>query len=92
MPMLAPPTIGSNACWHSNTPVSRTHKVRRRERAELAALLHALHLYGGTLLVVWRSRRRNPVEDAWNTPDVLRSVVGAAGRLPLQIRGGKTRG
>ena len=24
----------------------RTHKVRRRERAELAALLHALHLYG----------------------------------------------
>src|SRR5262245_8175086 len=26
--------------------VMRTHKVRRRERAELAALLHALHLYG----------------------------------------------
>src|SRR5215510_5893252 len=24
----------------------RTHKVRRRERTELAALLHALHLYG----------------------------------------------
>ena len=24
----------------------RTHRVRRRERAELAALLHALHLYG----------------------------------------------
>ncbi len=25
---------------------TRTHKVRRRERAELAALLHALHVYG----------------------------------------------
>jgi hypothetical protein len=25
---------------------TRTHKVRRRDRAELAALLHALHLYG----------------------------------------------
>jgi hypothetical protein len=24
----------------------RTHKVRRRDRAELAALLHALHVYG----------------------------------------------
>jgi len=24
----------------------RTHKIRRRDRAELAALLHALHLYG----------------------------------------------
>ncbi len=48
----------------------RTNKIRRRERAELIALLHALHLYGepcwwcGVATI-------EPCVDGWNTTDAL---------------------
>ena len=48
----------------------RTNKIRRRERAELTALLHALHLYGepcwwcGVATI-------EPCVDGWNTTDAL---------------------
>ncbi len=49
---------------------SRTHKVRRRDRGELAALLHALHLYEEPCW--WcAAPATEPCADAWNTPDVL---------------------
>ena len=45
----------------------RTHKVRRRERAELAALLHALHLYGEPCW--WcGAAATEPWAGDWNTP------------------------
>jgi hypothetical protein len=44
--------------------------VRRRDRVELAALLHALHLYGEPCW--WcAAAATEPCTDAWNTPDVL---------------------
>jgi hypothetical protein len=44
----------------------RTHKVRRRERAELAALLHALHLYGEPCW--WcGAAATEPCDGDWNT-------------------------
>jgi hypothetical protein len=49
---------------------ARTHKVRRRDRLELAALLHALHLYGEPCW--WcAAPAMEPCEDVWDTPDVL---------------------
>jgi hypothetical protein len=49
---------------------ARTHRVRRRDRVELAALLHALHLYGEPCW--WcAAPAAEPCVDAWNTPDVL---------------------
>jgi hypothetical protein len=49
---------------------ARTHKVRRRDRVELAALLHALHLYGEPCW--WcNAAATEPCADAWHTPDVL---------------------
>jgi Subtilase family len=48
----------------------RTHKVRRRERAELAALLHALHLYGEPCW--WcEVAAPEPYTGDWNPTDVL---------------------
>jgi hypothetical protein len=48
----------------------RTHKVRRRERAELTALLHALHLYGEPCW--WcGAATTEPCVDGWNTADAL---------------------
>jgi hypothetical protein len=48
----------------------RTHKVRRRERAELAALLHALHLYGEPCW--WcDAAAPEPCTGDWNTTDAL---------------------
>jgi hypothetical protein len=48
----------------------RTHKVRRRERAELAALLHALHLYGEPCW--WcGAATTEPCGDGWHTADAL---------------------
>ena len=48
----------------------RTHKVRRRERAELAALLHALHLYGEPCW--WcEAAAPEPYTGDWNPTDVL---------------------
>jgi hypothetical protein len=48
----------------------RTHKVRRRERAELAALLHALHLYGEPCW--WcDAAATEPCTGNWNTTDAL---------------------
>src|SRR5215475_8447878 len=48
----------------------RTHKVRRRERAELAALLHALHLYGEPCW--WcGAAATEPCVDDWSTADAL---------------------
>jgi hypothetical protein len=48
----------------------RTHKVRRRERAELAALLHALHLYGEPCW--WcDAAAPEPCTGNWNTTDAL---------------------
>jgi len=48
----------------------RAHKVRRRERAELAALLHALHLYGEPCW--WcGAATTEPYVDGWNTADAL---------------------
>lgn len=49
---------------------ARTHKVRRRDRRELAALLHALHLYGEPCW--WcAAPATDPRMDAWYSPDVL---------------------
>src|SRR5215467_11587372 len=46
---------------------TRTHKVRRRECAELAALLHALHLYGEPCW--WcGAAATEPCAGDWNTP------------------------
>ena len=60
----------------------RTHKVRRRERAELAALLHALHLYGEPCW--WCGAAAPEPWQATGTPQTpSSSVAGAAGRLPL---------
>jgi Subtilase family len=48
----------------------RTHKVRRRERAELAALLQALHLYGEPCW--WcEAAAPEPYTGDWNPTDVL---------------------
>jgi hypothetical protein len=48
----------------------RTHKVRRRERAELAALLHALHLYGEPCW--WcGAAATEPCEDDWGSAAAL---------------------
>jgi Subtilase family len=48
----------------------RTHKVRRRERAELAALLQALHLYGEPCW--WcGAAATEPAVDGWHTTDAL---------------------
>jgi hypothetical protein len=48
----------------------RTHKVRHRQRAELAALLHALHLYGEPCR--WcGAAATEPCGGAWNTTGVL---------------------
>ena len=48
----------------------RTHKVRRRERAELAALLHALHLYGEPCW--WcGAAATEPWGSDWNITDAL---------------------
>ena len=48
----------------------RTHKVRRRERAELAALLHALHLYGEPCW--WcEAAAPEPYTGDWSPTDVL---------------------
>jgi hypothetical protein len=46
----------------------RTQKIRRRERAELAALLHALHLYGEPCWWCGAAAIEACV-DAWNTID-----------------------
>ena len=47
-----------------------THKVRRRERAELTALLHALHLYGEPCW--WcGAAATEPYAGAWSTTDAL---------------------
>jgi hypothetical protein len=44
--------------------------VRRRDRRELAALLHALHLYGEPCW--WcAAPATDPRMDAWYSPDVL---------------------
>lgn len=48
----------------------RTHKVRHRERAELAALLHALHLYGEPCW--WcGAAATEPWASDWSTTDTL---------------------
>jgi hypothetical protein len=48
----------------------RTHKVRRRDRAELAALLHALHVYGEPC--VWcGASAPEPSGDDWGTTAAL---------------------
>ena len=48
----------------------RTHKVRRRERAELTALLHALHLYGEPCW--WCGAAATaPYAGDWHTPAAL---------------------
>jgi hypothetical protein len=48
----------------------RTQKVRRRERAELAALLHALHLYGEPCW--WcGAAATEPRAGDWHSPDAL---------------------
>jgi hypothetical protein len=49
---------------------ARTHRVRRRNRVELAALLHAMHLYGEPCW--WcAAPATEPCVDAWHIPDVL---------------------
>jgi subtilase family protein len=48
----------------------RTQKIRRRERAELAALLHALHLYGEPCWWCGAAATESCVDD-WNTTDTL---------------------
>jgi len=48
----------------------RTHRVRRRERAELAALLHALHLYGEPCGWCGAAALEPWVGD-WNTTDAI---------------------
>ena len=66
----------------------RTHKVRRRERAELAALLHALHLYGEPCW--WcGAAATEPCADDWNTTDALPqcSRCGWEIAAPYQILG-----
>jgi len=48
----------------------RTNKIRRRERAELTALLHALHLYGEPCW--WCGIATiEPCVDGWNTTDAF---------------------
>src|SRR5262249_13499697 len=49
---------------------ARIHKVRRRERAELAALLHALHLYGEPCWWCGAAATEPCVGD-WNPTDAL---------------------
>jgi hypothetical protein len=72
----------------------RTHKVRHRERAELAGLLHALHLYGEPCW--WcGAAATEPCVDAWNTTDALQqcSRCGweiAAPSQGLEDEGGRT--
>jgi hypothetical protein len=47
-----------------------THKVRRRDQPELAALLHALQLYGEPCW--WcAAPALEPWVDAWHTPEIL---------------------
>jgi hypothetical protein len=48
----------------------RTQKIRRRERAEVAALLHALHLYGEPCWWCGATAPETCVND-WNTTDAL---------------------
>jgi hypothetical protein len=48
----------------------RTQKIRRRERAELAALLHALHLYGEPCWWCGAAATESCVDD-WHTTDTL---------------------
>jgi hypothetical protein len=63
----------------------RTHKVRRRERAELAALLHALHLYGEPCW--WcGAAATEPSPGDWNTTDPLQQCSRCAWEITAPSR------
>jgi len=87
VPMLASPDYRQQRLLALKHTFVRTHRVRRRERAELAALLHALQPVRRTLRVVWGSSAGAPGEATGAPQTPSRSVAGAAGRLPLHDRG-----